>query len=119
MEYLKAVTDGIIYSYETYFDKAERLKCERCKQMQENSQENLCHCINCVTNSYIIDAYYNSMKLDISDENKAKSAKILQTILSHKIQYAIKEIDKCMGYEGMLVEANTFIQNNPSDVDDV
>lgn len=115
MEYLKAVTDGIIYSYETYFDKAERLKCEKCTQMQENS----CYCISCVTNSYIIDAYYNSMKLDINDENKVKSAKILQTILPHKIQHAVKEIDKCVRYEEMLVEANTFIQNNPSDTDDV
>jgi hypothetical protein len=114
MEYLKSFTDGIIYSYETYFDKAERLKCERCRQMPKGS----CYCVNCINNSYIINTYYNSMEYD-NEENKIKSAKILQMALPQKISSAVKEIDIHAKYTEMLVNVNTFLQNNPQDTDGV
>jgi len=111
MDYLYSIWNAITNFDETYIEQAERLKCEKCKTMPDDS----CFCIQCVSNEAIIDAYYNSMKFD---KNK-NSAQILSTILPRKIETSIKEIDKTVKYEGILVEVNTFIQNNPPDEEDV
>jgi hypothetical protein len=121
MEYLKALYDGIVYSTESYFEKAERLKCEKCQRLDEDS----CHCIECITNSDILDAYTNSFKYD-SDINKIKSSIILKKLLPQKIAYVINDIinkdtNKSAMYKAILTDVSIFIQNNPQyqDMDDV
>lgn len=111
MEYINSLLKGLVNCDETYAEKAERLRCERCHKFPDNT----CFCIQCMSNELILEAYYNAVKYD----KDANSAQILCMILPSKIKSSVNETEKTELYNKMLHEANEFIHNNPQNADNV
>ena len=103
MDYIQSTIDAIWNYNETYFEKAERLKCCNCKKLSITD----CHCRNCVTDENVINSYYNSMKY----ENNKEAANSLNTILIDKIQSAENNTDTSQ-FASMLAEVEIFLKNN-------